>query len=143
MFKHTVEGEYVLSGKLTQIEYFETTFTLEEANPSVARSIIQNGLLEDKMRKEFKNFKRVRTSQIVKTEKVEDEKAKSDTDVELEKLLAEAGNLGCVPVNYTSYKSDDMRKRQLAIAIKRRHDRQAKADKAAGKESSIDKGYVD
>ena len=58
MFKVKVEGEYVVSGKLKELKYYEAEFDLEEGEESMARAIIQNGLINDYMRKNVEGYGR-------------------------------------------------------------------------------------
>lgn len=153
MFRHTVEGEFITQGKMATTRYYEATVDLEIEDVAVARGVIQNGLITDILRRKEENFKRVRTCQIVKTEKIEDSKDQKaeadsgDVDPDVAKLLAEATELGCVPVNYASYGDDKTRKLQLTNAINRKIKRMEKQDAKDGKQSKekavIDQGFID
>jgi len=142
MYKWKAYGDYVVSGKLAQIDYFETVFELEEDREAYARAIIQNGLLQDQLKKEIPNFKRWRECHVKLIEKIS-KTEEASTDPEIEKLLIEATELGCLPPNYHSYKSDAARKRRLKEAVEKK---KASIKKRAEKKDGIkieDKGFVD
>ena len=126
MFKVTVTGTYTIAGKIAQIDSYEVTFKMAEGRKSEARAIIQNsGMLDEKLRKDKPGFKRWRTCQVTKIEEVE---GKVDESVkELEKLLIEATQLACIPVDYKSYANDKMRIDTLKQAIEKKKISIAKA----------------
>lgn len=133
MFKVTVAGNYVTTGRIAQIEYYEASFELAEGQESLARAIIQNsGIIDDHLRKTKKNFKRWQTCGIIQIEELKDKKAKEE-DKELEELLIEATNLGCIPSTYKRLVNTEPKKKALVDAIERKKKRIEKA-KAKTKE---------
>lgn len=142
MYRITVEGEYITAGKFKQIEWYEEIFEIVTGEEGNARAIIQNGLITDRLRRTHKNFGRWRTCQVSSIEKMsEKDTGKVITDLvdaaqepkevsELQQLIAEASNLGCMPANYSSYKSNKVRKTQLKNALTAK---KARIEKAARK----------
>ncbi len=132
MFKVTVEGKYVISGKLAQIDEYKETFDLAEGREAYARNIIQNsGILEERLRKTKKKFKRWQTCKVVDIKEVEN-KLDSDVDPELDALFGEAVDLACVPVDYKRLVKNEARKSTLKKAIKSKKARIAKAKAKKG-----------
>lgn len=127
MFKITVSGNYVISGKLAQIDEYETSFIMSEGREAEARAIIQNsGMLDERLRKEKKNYKRWRTCNVTNIEEAKDGSSK-DVDQELDVLLVDATELGCIPTTYKRLASNVTRKKALQEAIKKKKSRIKKA----------------
>lgn len=129
MYKHFVEGTYVTAGKLKEVKAFEAEFDLEEGKTSLARAIIQNGLIKDWARKNLDNFATIRTCQIVDSQEVD---GQADNP-ELEQLLKDATELGCMPINYSSYRTDVTRKKELKTAITKKRKKIAEFELKQGK----------
>jgi len=91
----------------------------DEHKIGYARSIIQNGLIIDKLKSMDKNYKSTRECQVESIEPVKNKE--SSIDSELQDLLTEATELGCVPPNYPTYKTDASRKRRLREALAKMH----------------------
>ena len=126
MYKVTVAGTYVISGRLAQIDSYEVEFTMAEGDTAKARLIIQNsGMLDEKLRKEKTSYKRWRTCQVIDIKNIGGE-TKKDVK-ELEDLLIEATELACMPVSYKSFTNDKLRKEALKASIKRKKKKVAKA----------------
>lgn len=144
MFKVKVEGEYVSSGKLKDIKFYEAEFEMEEGDVGKARAIIQNGLIRDYLRKNVDGYGRWRTCQVVGVEEVKGKEAEGDT--ELHALLLEATELECIPPSYNSYGDDKLRKKALTEAIKKKKVRVANYNKKTGKAAKagdvVDQGYI-
>lgn len=108
------------NGVVEQEEYEGLVFNLDlsqypdEHKLSYARSIIQNGLIIDALKEKFPDYKASRECQV---ESIEPAEGKSSIDPEVQELLTEATKLGCVPINYSTYKSDASRKRRLREAL--------------------------
>lgn len=133
-----VEGELVTKdGTGTAIEFYEADFVLDDAVKDLkqARSIIRKGLITEHLRKSVKNFKRVRTCQVVDFAATE----KQAENTELDKLLLKATQLNCVPENIDNYKRVDFKTKALEKAIEKALERKAKAKLDPMK----DEGYVD
>jgi len=95
--KAVCEGEVVVKdGASSAIEFYTQEFILDDAVKSLeqARSMIQAGLINERLRKEVQNYRRVRTCQVVSFESTTEKAAHS----ELDKLLLKATELGCMPV---------------------------------------------
>ena len=123
MHKVTCYGTLLVkhsSGAVEQEEYEALVFNIdlssypEEHKISQARSLIQNGLIIDALKAKYKNYKSVRECQVESITPVE---AESSIDPEVQEMLSRATNLGCVPANYSTYKSDASRKRRLREAL--------------------------
>ena len=126
MFKVTVTGTYIIGGKISQIDSYEVTFKMAEDRKPEARAIIQNsGMLDEKLRKDKKGFKRWRTCQVINIEEIEGKV--DEAEKELEKLLIEATQLACIPIDYKSYANDKMRVGSLEKAIEKKKISIAKA----------------
>lgn len=138
MNKWIAYGEYVTAGKLQQIESYEESFDLGEDRLPYARAIIQNGLITDRLRKSKKNFHRVQTCQI----QDDPESVEGKGDIELEKLLAESTDLGCIPPGYGLLGSDKLRKDSLSAAITAKKARVKKLLKKQGKSPKGDGDWV-
>lgn len=124
MHKITCYGTYLTktaSGTIEQEEYEGVEFNLdlsaypEEHKTSMARSIIHNTLIADALKKKDKGYKSFRECQIEEITPVDGD---SSLDPEIQELLDEAISKGCVPPNYSTYKSDPARKRRLREALK-------------------------
>lgn len=102
-------------------EYFETEFLLSDdvEDISQARSIIQAGLLHERLMKDVPQYKNWRECQVVSLEHT-DQKA---TTSELEKLLLKCSEAGCVPENLSSYTSDQSKTKALSKALERHEKR--------------------
>lgn len=137
--KAVAEGEYLernASGTLDIVPYSEE-FLLDDAieDKHQARQIIKRGLIIDRLSKQ-KNFKRVRTCQVISFEN----SAEKAENSELDQLLTEAAQRECIPVNINNYRRPDYKIKALRDAIEKDKER-----KAAPKEKSNveDQGYVD
>lgn len=132
------EGEVVTKdGTGQSIEYYECEFVLSDDVKTIsqARSVIRSGYISEYMRKNVKNFKRVRTMQVVDFGDTEQKVENTD----LEKLLIKATELGCVPENIENYKRPDYKEKALKIAIER-----ASKRKPEGQKFKVeDQGMVD
>jgi len=124
MHKVITYGKYLVkaeNGAIEMEEFEDLEFILDlseypdEHKIGYARSIIQNGLITDTLKREDKRYKAIRECQVESVEPVEGE---SSIDPEIQALLTEATELGCVPPNYSTYKSDASRKRRLKEALK-------------------------
>ena len=137
--KAIAEGEYLernASGTLDIVPYKEE-FLLDDAIEDLhqARQIIKRGLIIDRLSKQ-KNFKRVRTCQVVS---FEDSKEKAENG-ELDQLLTRAAQLECIPVNINNYRRPDYKIKALQDAIAKAEDRL----KAPKKKTNVeDLGMVD
>lgn len=137
--KAVAEGEYLernASGTLDIVPYTET-FVLDDAveDKNQARQIIKRGLIIDRLSKQ-KNFKRVRTCQVVSLEAT----AEPAENGELDQLLTRAAQLGCIPVNINNYRRPDYKIKALRDSIEKTEARLAVPKK---KENVEDQGYVD
>lgn len=137
--KALVEGEYLernASGTL-DIVPFSAEFYLDDSvvDRHQARQIIKRGLLTDRLSKE-KNFKRVRTCQVVSFDDSVEDAENSDLD----QLLTQAAQLDCIPVNINNYKRPDYKIKALRDAVEKAKARLAQPKK---KENFEDQGYVD
>lgn len=134
--KAICEGEVVVrDGTNSAIEFYTEEFVLDDAvkNLEQARSMIQAGLIADRLRKNLANYRRVRTCQVTSFEVTKDKAEHS----ELDKLLLKATELGCMPENIESYKRPDFKAKALEKAIERHLERKEKKDPMQ------DQGYVD
>lgn len=104
-------------------EYFETEFVLSDEVKDVhqARSIIQAGLLHERLMKDVPFYKNWRECQVVSLETTN---AKADTS-EFEQLLLKCSEAGCVPENLSSYSSDASKVKALTKAMERHEKRVA------------------
>jgi hypothetical protein len=131
-----VEGEVVVKdGSGHAQEFYTEEFVLDDAvkTAAQARVLIKKGLITERLRRTVKNFKRVRTCQIVEftgTDKVAEQS-------ELDKLFLLATELNCVPENIDNYKRPDYKQKALERAIENARNRRVVEDKMK------DEGYVD
>lgn len=134
-----IEGEVMVrsqEGKATLIDLYEEEFILEGVESEAqARSIIKNGLLSERLRKNTKGYKRFRTYEVTS---FEDTDKKSDSS-ELDKLLVEASKKGCLPDNLDNYKSAAAKTKAIQKALKVYEDRK----KAKKKNSESLSGAID
>lgn len=133
-----VEGEVIVKdGTGHAIEFYEETFIIDDAvqNAAQARSLIKKGLITERLRKAIKNFKRVRTCQVVEFTSSDKPAEQSDMD----KLFLRATELNCVPENIDNYKRPDFKEKALQKAIALAEERIAKAKPDVVR----DLGYVD
>ena len=116
------EGQLVVkrAGGLEN-EYFEAEFVLSDNVKDVAqaRSIIQAGMLHEKLLKEVPQYKNWRECQVIS---LEDTKEQATTS-ELEELLLKCSEAGCVPENLSSYGTDKSKVKALQKAITRHEER--------------------
>ena len=136
--KAVCEGEVVVKdGSRSSIDFYTEEFILDDEVKSLeqARSMIQSGLISERLRKTVENYRRVRTCQIVSFTETKEKPEHS----ELDKLLLKATELNCIPENIESYKRPDFKAKALEKAIDRALERQAKQ----GKDNVQDLGYVD
>lgn len=141
--KAVVEGEVIVRNPNGgfDIEFYEETFTLDDSVESLpeARQIIRKGLIVEKLRKTVKNFKRVRTVEVVSFDESQEQPDNSDLD----KLLKKAAQLQCIPENIDNYKRPDFKLKALEKAIEKAEE-MAKKHKAKKKKDDVeDLGYVD
>jgi len=143
MFKYTVEGEYIQGGKLSQSGFYEVSFVLSEKDKGLARSIIQNTLLHEKLLREVDNYKRWRTAQITDVSDAgKDEKP--DASPKLEELAIKAAESGVVPSSLKAYPKAEDKEKKLQEAVDRKAKRDARNKKKTVKNSdTIDEGYID
>lgn len=115
------EGEVIVkSGTHSEIEFYEEDFILSNDIESEGHArIIVSALIADVLRKKIKNFKRVRTCQVIA---LEDSDQKSENG-DLEDLLIEATKLQCVPENIDNYKRPDYKAKALQSAIDKHKER--------------------
>jgi len=131
MFNVTVAGSYVISGKLAQIDEYEEVFELTEGRVPEARAIIQNsGILDERLRKTKKNYRRWRTCQVIDVEGTTKEATKEET--KLHELLVEATKKGCLPATFKRLKRPESKIKALEKAIKNKAKRVAKAKAKKG-----------
>jgi hypothetical protein len=112
-------------------EFFETEFLLSDSveNIDQARSIIQAGLLHEKLLKDVPQYKNWRECQVISLEATD---AKTTTSA-LETLLLKCSEAGCVPENLASYSSDASKVK----ALQKAHDNHtARITKALAKEKA-------
>lgn len=96
-------------------EIYEEEFLLSDSveNLAQARSIIQNGLIKERLKKKYPKFYDWRECQVVSLETTD---AKVETG-ELEQLLLKCSEAGCVPENLSSYASDKSKTKALQKAL--------------------------
>lgn len=115
--KVKAEGEYVVKDgyKSSSICFYEEEFILDDAVGSLsqARSMLQAGMMAERLRRTVENFVRVRTCQVVSFE----ETTESPENGDLDKILLRATELGCVPENIGNYKRPDYKIKALQNAI--------------------------
>ena len=118
------EGQLVIkqAGGMVN-EYFEAEFLLSDDVKDInqARSIIQAGMLHEKLIKDVPHYKNWRECQVVSLEST-DQKVNTS---ELEQLLLKCSEAGCVPENLASYASDKSKVKALEKAIERHEKRVA------------------
>lgn len=131
MYKYKVTAEYVKTGKLALRAFHETEFILHEGNKGLARAIIQNTLLDAKLRKELKDYHKWRTCEV--SEPIEVKEGEADSDKDFEALAVEAINMGVVPFSINSYESPKDKKKILEKEVENKK----KAKKEATKKSKI------
>jgi len=132
------EGEVVVKdGTHSAIEFYEVDFVLDDAVKTLeqARSMIQGGLIAERLRREKPNYRRVRTCQVVSFGSTEDKPENGEMD----KLLLRATQLDCLPENIDSYKRPDYKIKALQKAVERAEERLKKPEKSNVK----DEGYID
>lgn len=145
--KAVVEGDVVLrANNSLELEPFTEEFILEDEafknskdHIGTARIIIKKGLLKERLRKKYKNFKSERASQVVSLQDTDDELEKDEHG--LAALLIEATKLDCIPENIENYRRPDYKAKALERAIeseKKRRDKKLKK-----KDNVTDLGYVD
>jgi hypothetical protein len=133
------EGEVVtVDGKRSSIDWYTEEFVMSDSVDTIAkaRSMLQAGLVAERLRQKVEGFKRVRTCQVVSLDATE-QKAES---TELDDLLLEAISLSCVPEQIDRYKTADSKIRALKKAIDGHKERKKKEKK---KETVTDEGFVD
>jgi hypothetical protein len=114
-YEYTVEGEYITTDG--GLDEYSAKFVLDESNEDVARAIIQNTLIHTHLRKDSKrkDYKRWKTCQVEECKPVDKD---SDISVEMQDLISEATDLGCMPPNFNAIKKDDLKIKKLKEAIK-------------------------
>lgn len=126
--KAVVEGEFLErnpNGGFDIVPYTEEFILADEVeSKEYARQIITRGLIIERLSKQ-KNFKSVRTCQIIAFEKTADEPENGDLDV----LLTKAAKLECIPVNINNYRRPDYKIKALQDAIAKAEERLKKAPK--------------
>lgn len=136
--KALVEGEVVVrNGNTVDIEFYTEEFILDDSIKTMpdARRLLKKALVSDRLMRTVKNFKRVRTVQVIEF-KDTDEKAENS---DLDKLMIEAVELNCVPENISSYRRPDYKIKALQRAIEAKKEKLAKPEK----QDETDLGYVD
>lgn len=129
------EGQLVIKNAGgTENEYFECEFLLSDKveNIAQARSIIQAGLLHEKLLKEVPKYKNWRECQVVS---LEDSDQKAETS-EIEMLLLKCTEAGCVPENLSSYASEPSKIKALTKALER-HEKRVSAEREKEKAEAI------
>lgn len=138
--KVVVEGEVRVrtESKAVMLDRYKETFLLDDSvkDERQALSIIKKGLLDERLRKTVKNYRRYRTHEVVSFESVSDK----PEDSELAKLLVEATELQCVPEGLSRYTADGGRKKALEKAIEVKKAKNAKSKKG---DAVKDLGKVD
>jgi hypothetical protein len=134
--KVKVEGELVTRDHNgNAIEFYEEEFILgaDVRTKEQAHVIVKKALLDDRLRRGHKGYKRFRTAQIVEFGTTDEPAEQSDID----KLLIKATALNCIPENLNNYKRPDHKQRALEKAI-------ALAEARKPEKSNVqDLGYVD
>lgn len=104
-------------------EFFETEFLLSDEVQDInqARSIIQAGLLHEKLLKDVPQYKNWRECQVIELVDT-NEKVESS---EMELLLLKCSEVGCVPENLSSYANEKSKIKALQKAIERHEKRVA------------------
>jgi len=136
--KAVCEGEVVFKdGNNTAIKFYTEEFVLDDSIPDLerARSLIQAGLIADRLRRTIEGYKRVRTCEVVSFGST-NEQAENG---KLDKLLSEAATMGCLPENIEIYADPENKARALERAI----EGQKKRAKKAKADNVQDMGYVD
>lgn len=124
--KVVVEGEVIIKdGSYAISEFYTEEFILDDAvkTAAQARSMIQSGLIAERLRRKTTNFRRVRTCQVIEFADASEKVENSDLD----KALLRATELSCVPDNIENYRRPDFKLKALLNAIKAAEDRKAKA----------------
>jgi len=119
-----VEGEVkIRDGKDTEIEFFEEEFFLDDSVTTLeqARSIIQNGLIDERLKKR-NGYKGWRTCQVISFEASKQDAENGDLDM----LILKATELNCIPENIGAYKRPDYKIKALQRAIETAQERLAK-----------------
>lgn len=127
-----VEGEVVtVDGGRATIDWYTEEFVLDGSIDSIplARSVLQAGLVSERLRTKLKNFRRVRTCQVVE---LTDTTAAPESDG-LDTLLLKATQYGCVPEHMERYATKESRMRALRTAIERHEQRLLSDDGNHGK----------
>lgn len=138
--KAIVEGEVLVKeGNTTNIEFYTEEFVLDDAVDTLeeARRLIKKALISDRLQRTVKNFKRVRTCQVIEFGGTS-EKAENS---ELDQLMLQAVELDCVPENITNYKRTDHKIKALQKAIESKIARNA--EKKTAKSNETDLGMVE
>lgn len=124
-FKYDVTGEYIT--KDGYLDDYELSFVLSTDDEALARSVIQNALISQELRKAKSDFKRWKTCQISDADKAANA-ATLSLDSEYESLLIKAVNNGCLPQTLTAMKSDEKKKDALKKSLETKKKR-VKAEK--------------
>lgn len=138
--KAKCEGEViVVQNNAKSVEFYTEEFVLDDSVPDIAqaRCIIQGGLIDERLRRNVKGYKRWRTCDVVSFEGTSDKPEAEET--ELQKLLMEATRLGCLPDTIDSYRRADHKAKALQKAIDNHKSRMAKPEKS----NTQDMGYID
>ncbi len=139
--KAIIEGEVILrDGRGSECAFYELEIDIPDTITTTDKArmyITRGGVASDLLKKEYNNFKSVRTCQVLTV--TTGEAGKELT--ELEALTLEAVELGCVPENLDNYKRKDYKAKALQKAI---DSHKARAEKAKKKKSNVvDEGFVD
>jgi len=138
--KAIVEGEVLVKeGNTTNIEFYTEEFILDDAVNTLeeARRLIKKALISDRLQRITKNFKRVRTCQVIEFESTAEKAENSNLD----KLMLQAVGLDCVPENITNYKRSDHKEKALQKAIDAKIAKNA--EKKTAKSNETDLGMID
>ena len=138
--KVKVEGQFKYKDGLSVgIGFYEEEFILDDGvkTKEQARSLIQNALITERLRKTAENFKGCRTCNVVEFKDTVEQPEFS----ELDKMMLKAMELGCVPENIDNYRRPDYKLKALQQAIEN-HNSIAAARKKK-KDDVQDEGYVD
>lgn len=122
-----VEGEVVtVDGGRATIDWYTEEFVLDGSIDSIplARSVLQAGLVSERLRVKLKNFRRVRTCQVVELTDTD----RKPEDGGLDTLLLKATQYGCVPEHFERYATKESRVRALKTAIERHESRVLSAE---------------
>jgi hypothetical protein len=134
-----VEGEVMVrtDAKTLNIDLYSEEFILDDDIKDIneARSVIKNGLLDERLKKTVKNYRKYRTYEIIEFKDTDKKSEQSDYD----KLMVKAVKNQCVPENLDSYATQEGKQKALERALDTKKKREAKKVK----DNVEDQGYID